>query len=149
MKAGGEKGREGKLLQRRLTSTIPPAIPARLRRSPLASWVDGSTRAGRSATGRDRSSWKPQTPGVFPPVPGEEQTGGGRREGGIEGECGGRRRRWRRAAALYKSGGAREPGQASPLPLGDADMDGVAHAPWGQGPGLGILLAGRCMGRGV
>src|SRR6185436_10100093 len=125
MKAKRREGkRRGKLLQRPLTSTVPPAmIPARLRRSPLASWVDGSTRAGRSATGRDRSSWKPQTPGVFPPVPGEEQTGGGRREGGIEGECGGRRRRWRRAAALYKSGGARGPSQASQL--GDADVDGA------------------------
>jgi len=64
MKAGGEKGREGKLLQRRLTSTIPPAIPARLRRSPLALWMDGSTgRRKRYGTGSELM--ETSKPGAF------------------------------------------------------------------------------------
>jgi len=66
MKAKRREGkRRGKLLQRRLTSTVPPAmIPARLRRSPLALWMDGSTgRRKRYGTGSELM--ETSKPGAF------------------------------------------------------------------------------------
>ncbi|RLN30541.1 SNF1-related protein kinase catalytic subunit alpha KIN10-like [Panicum miliaceum] len=142
-------------LQRRRAVDSPREIhrrTPRLRRSPLALWVDGCTGRqkryaygkggfmGTSNPGRGTTAGAGVTRGRR--WRGRRVDGGGR---GIEGECG-----WRRPGGVarrpYIKAGARG-SQASPLGTWtqDADVDGVAHAPWG----LGILLAGRCMGRGV